>query len=218
MGKSLGIIPNNLFNLILISHTWIINLLPPYSPSLPLSLSPLSEKDWEVTPLSPYSPSPSLPSSLPLSHTLTPSASWTWAGCFHCLSERLWAVLTYVLHLCSSASFLFSCHQSHTSLHTSLSSPPPNLQDRKRSGSGEHQRRRLTTITGRGSGQWPVWGRTAVGQLRFNTFWPLDEEKPHQRRRRGKKSKSELKPVGLLRKNLHNLRRENRVIKTFYNK
>lgn len=33
-----------------------------------------------------------------------------------------------------------------------------------------------------------------------------------------KKSKSDLKPVGLLRKNLHNLRRENRVIKTFYNK
>lgn len=152
------------------------------------SLSPLSvslslpEKDWEVTPLTLLSitipPFFSLTHSLHLLHEHEPAAFSASPSAF----ELFWHMRS---PLCFSASFFFlSFHQSHTSLHTSVSLCFP-LQDRKRSGSREHQRRRLTTITGRGSGQWPVWERTVVGQLWFNTFgrWM---RKPHQRRQKGK--------------------------------
>lgn len=181
MGKSLRIIPNNLFNLILISHTWIINLFPPtLRLSLSLSFWEGLRSNASLTLLSiTLPPFLSLTHSLHLLHEHEPAAFSASPSVF----ELFW----HMRSLSASLPLSFFSVFSPIPLHTSLFPP---LQDRKK----EHQRRRLTTITGRGSGQWPVWEGSAVRQLWFNTFrrW---RRKPHQRRREKKRAKE---PLNLL--------------------
>lgn len=187
MGKSLRIIPNNLFNLILISNTWIINLSPcpptslPLSLSLCLSLSLRSNASLTLLPINP--PSFTLTHSLHLLREHEPAAVSASLSVF----ELFW-------HMCS------------------LSAPPtvllpsvfPNLrggpllptQDSRESSGRDRQQRRLVIITGRGSGQWPAWRGTVVRvRVRLvleHSFWTTDD----QRTSREAKEKDWLKKSG----------------------
>lgn len=150
MGKSLRIIPNNLFNLILISHTWIINLSPSPSLLLSLSLSLRSNASLTLLPINP--PSFTHTHSLHLLREHEPAAFSASPSVF----ELFW-------HMCSlSASLTLFLSSIVPYLY---SAPLLPTQDRRESSGWEHQRRRLDAITGRGSGQWPVWEGIVVRLL-----------------------------------------------------
>lgn len=125
-------------------------------------------------------------------------------GCFLCLSCASSSLSLQAYALLLSAACLYfprvfpQISFLYISISCSLSLFYPGTG--KRSSSREHCGRRLTTITGKGSGQWPVWDRgrsrgAVVKQLWTNGLRFL-VGKTHIRGERRKRSNWGWEPVG----------------------